>query len=238
MADTNLPLFPRDLLKRFILLYKESRCLWDRQCQAYKRKKARQEAVSRLTKLVREYDATVTRVHVLRKIESIRSCVRREYRKVQSSKWKAKSPSEIYTPTLWYYNLLSFAFEDSNDCKMKTEVEQEDPPSEDEPETIDDTYDHNVETYMNYVPNAVEEVTPSPPPKRIEDDKKRHCTEVDDEYDAIGINVAAKLRSLPPNMRIRAEKLINDVLFQAQTNTLTATTYLCTSDPIKTDMII
>ncbi|EDW49659.1 GM23117 [Drosophila sechellia] len=38
----------------------------------------------------------------------------------------------------------------------------------------------------------------------------------DDEYDAIGVNVASKLRSINATQRIVAEKLISDVLFNAQ----------------------
>jgi len=43
----------------------------------------------------------------------------------------------------------------------------------------------------------------------------------DDEYDAIGVNVASKLRSINPTQRIVAEKLISDVLFNAQLGNLT-----------------
>ena len=41
-----------------------------------------------------------------------------------------------------------------------------------------------------------------------------------DEYDIIGKNVAEKLRKIEPMMKIYAEKLINDVLFEAQLGTL------------------
>ncbi|BFF91031.1 uncharacterized protein DMAD_09413 [Drosophila madeirensis] len=42
-----------------------------------------------------------------------------------------------------------------------------------------------------------------------------------DEYDAIGVNVASKLRTINPTQRIIAEKLISDVLFNAQLDNLT-----------------
>ncbi|SPP78173.1 Hypothetical predicted protein [Drosophila guanche] len=42
-----------------------------------------------------------------------------------------------------------------------------------------------------------------------------------DEYDAIGVNVATKLRALNPLQRITAVKLIGDVLFNGQLNDLT-----------------
>ncbi|XP_057332247.1 uncharacterized protein LOC130672053 [Microplitis mediator] len=43
---------------------------------------------------------------------------------------------------------------------------------------------------------------------------------IEDEFDAIGKNVAAKLRGMRLDQRIVAEKLINDVLFEAQLGTL------------------
>lgn len=47
-----------------------------------------------------------------------------------------------------------------------------------------------------------------------------------DEYDAIGLNVAVKLRSMNSHQRIIAEKLIGDVLFNGQLNTLSITSHL------------
>lgn len=119
MAQSNV-VFPRKLLKKFILMYKELNCLWDRKCLAYKHKKKRHDAVTKLTELVQKYDSTATRVHVLRKIESLRACVRREYRKVQDSRLQATNPDEIYTPHLWYYDMLSFVFgEEESNSKEK-----------------------------------------------------------------------------------------------------------------------
>lgn len=48
----------------------------------------------------------------------------------------------------------------------------------------------------------------------------------DDEYDAIGINVASKLRSMNHHQRIVAEKLISDVLFSGQLDSLTVSSKL------------
>ena len=42
----------------------------------------------------------------------------------------------------------------------------------------------------------------------------------EDEFDAIGRNVAAKLRHMRLDQRIIAEKLLNDILFEAQLGSL------------------
>ncbi|XP_045777752.1 uncharacterized protein LOC123875757 [Maniola jurtina] len=249
MADSNHVVFPRKLLRKFILLYKELSCLWDRKCLMYKQRKKRHEAITKLTELVQEYEPTATRVHVLRKIESLRACMRREHKKVQDSRMQASHVNEVYSPHLWYYDLLSFvvgedgseAICDENDKQQSPEPEQED--DADEPSTEpeqEDSYDE-MQNYQHYaIGQTMVEVSGSPiqKPYNFEEDKsKRHCTEVDDEYDAIGINVAAKLRGLPPNMRILAEKLINDVLFQAQMNGLQSSTVITTPDPFKQDVL-
>nr|XP_012230429.1 PREDICTED: uncharacterized protein LOC105676820 isoform X1 [Linepithema humile] len=43
---------------------------------------------------------------------------------------------------------------------------------------------------------------------------------IEDEFDAIGRNVAAKLRNMKMDQRIIAEKLLNDILFEAQLGNL------------------
>lgn len=42
----------------------------------------------------------------------------------------------------------------------------------------------------------------------------------EDEYDVVGKNVAAKMRSLDPEQKIYAEKIINDALYEAQLKNL------------------
>lgn len=121
--------FPKKLLKKFILMYRELPCLWDRNCRAYKQKAKRHEAITQLTELVQRHDPTATRVHVLRKIESLRACVRREHKRVRDSRWKANSDDNVYKPQLWYYELFSFVFGDEGtgwrNYTMKTESKTE-----------------------------------------------------------------------------------------------------------------
>ncbi|CAG9795898.1 unnamed protein product [Diatraea saccharalis] len=238
--------FPRKLLKRFIQLYKELPCLWDRTCPSYKLKQKRHDAISKLTKLVQEYDPTATRVHVLRKIESLRACVRREYKRVRESRQKATSPDEVYTPQLWYFDLFSFVFHDSSMPAVKTacspvahaadsaEEEEIDQAANDDASFEQQTYPAEYKMSMVEIEdNPSSSKRYSPMDEESNRVSKRLCTEIEDEYDAIGVNVAAKLRTLPPNMRIIAEKLINDVLFQAQVNGLNSSTVISTSDPFK-----
>lgn len=110
MSDESTVYFPRKLVKQFILKYKELECLWKRDCPTYRIKKKRHQAITQLTQLVQTYDPAATRVHVLRKIDSLRACVRREYKKVLDSKLVATCQEEVYDPTLWYYPSFAFLF--------------------------------------------------------------------------------------------------------------------------------
>ncbi|XP_053614221.1 uncharacterized protein LOC128677416 isoform X2 [Plodia interpunctella] len=236
--DVSNVVFPRKLLTEFIAMYQNLPCLWDRECATYKNKKKRHEAISKLTELVQKYDTSATRVHVLRKIESLRACVRREHKRVVESR-QMSNGGEIYVPQLWYYDLFSFMFKDEvNKFPMKRDHAE----SEEEHEEIlgDEESTFETHSYADYNNVAVDMNDSSSSKGYITFEEqaksgKRQWTEVEDEYDAIGINVAAKLRNLGPNIRIIAEKLINDVLFQAQLNGLNSSTVLSTTDPFKHD---
>ncbi|XP_071056913.1 uncharacterized protein [Onthophagus taurus] len=55
----------------------------------------------------------------------------------------------------------------------------------------------------------------------------------DDQFDCIGKTVAVKLRMLPNDQRIFAEKLINDVLFEAELSALNRTTKVVANNNIQ-----
>lgn len=112
--------FPRKLMKNLILRYKEYPCLWDMNSTDYTIKSKRHDAITKLTELVQEHDSSATRVHVLRKLESMRSCVRREYKKVQESRQTATCEDDIYTPHLWYYDIFPFIYKYEQEMDFKT----------------------------------------------------------------------------------------------------------------------
>lgn len=55
----------------------------------------------------------------------------------------------------------------------------------------------------------------------------------EDEYDIIGKNVAQKLRQLPSQMKVFAEKLINDSLFEAQLGNLNRYAFISVPQPLQ-----
>lgn len=122
MSDETTVFFPRKLVKQFILKYEELECLWNRKCAAYKIKKKRHMAITQLTQLVQTYDQAATRVHILRKIDSLRACVRREYKKVTDSRQVAECEEDVYVPHLWYYKLFSFLIRQEEPAQDKNKA--------------------------------------------------------------------------------------------------------------------
>jgi hypothetical protein len=56
------------------------------------------------------------------------------------------------------------------------------------------------------------------------------ATKPEDNFDIVGRNVAAKLREISKDQAIFAERLINEVLFEAQLGTLNRQTQIATYD--------
>lgn len=106
MAD--LRSLPRDFLREFIELYKENTCLWKVKSKDYSNRQMKTAAYEILRRKLSEVEAIATKENVVKKINSLRTCFRKEYRKVILSERSGAGFDDIYTPTLWYYELLLF----------------------------------------------------------------------------------------------------------------------------------
>ena len=92
----------------FIELYKEQPCLWKVKSIDYSDKGKRNAAYDILIEKLQEKDATATRDCVAKKINNLRSCFRKEIKKIDVSMKSGASGDDVYTPSLWYYDLLLF----------------------------------------------------------------------------------------------------------------------------------
>ncbi|CAG9858720.1 unnamed protein product [Phyllotreta striolata] len=93
--------------------YKGMQYLWDKKDPNYFNKKMRLSANSRLCDVYKKLDKKVTVAAFKRKLKNLRTCYLRELRKVKSSQATAASLDDVYIPSLWYYNLLSFLSENN-----------------------------------------------------------------------------------------------------------------------------
>lgn len=97
-----------DFICDFIEIYKLHPCLWDKTDPHYHNSNIREAAYTLLLEKYREYDDKATKATVKSKINSLRSTYKKEYKKVKDSEKSGAGNEEIYKPSLWYYDLLSF----------------------------------------------------------------------------------------------------------------------------------
>lgn len=106
MADSRY--WSREFITEFIDLYKSYPCLWKITSKEYTNKNLKNSAYDKLVELCKKVDAAVNRDVVTKKIQSFRGCFRKEMKKVNDPKRSGAGQEDVYTPTLWYYDLLLF----------------------------------------------------------------------------------------------------------------------------------
>ena len=95
-------LWPKDLIADFINLYKSFSCLWKVKSEEYKNRNLRDAAYRKIVEFCKLRGfPDANRDFVVKKIQSLRGSFRKELKKCQSL-------GEIYTSSLWYYDLLLF----------------------------------------------------------------------------------------------------------------------------------
>ncbi|OCT85215.1 hypothetical protein XELAEV_18023379mg [Xenopus laevis] len=94
-----------DFLREFI---QSLPCLWKIKAAEYSNRHKRTEAYETLVQLCKRINPAANVDYVKNKISNISNVFRKEFNKVQSSKKSGASADDIYTPRLWYYDLLYF----------------------------------------------------------------------------------------------------------------------------------
>ncbi|XP_064082573.1 uncharacterized protein LOC135198678 [Macrobrachium nipponense] len=112
--------------EEFIELYKQHPCLWKMKSKEYSDKGMRNRAYNVLAEKLRERDTTATRVTVAKKINNLRSCFRKEIKKVEASVRSGASADDLYVPSLWYYDLLLFLKDQETPGSSTSSINDED----------------------------------------------------------------------------------------------------------------
>ncbi|RVE45129.1 hypothetical protein evm_010238 [Chilo suppressalis] len=207
----------------------------------------RNAALDKLLSKYKEIDAEANRDAVLKKINSLRTAYQKERKKVEESKRSGAGADAVYVPKLWYYKELSF-INDQNVARTSVSNVDENEESADEEQQIEQQHldiDNNSQPNEILIqPNEESDNDGSvagnsarrPKPKRKNEDNlvnsvlqsvndhfKRPRDEVrkEDRHDIYCKSIASKLRDLPRQQRMLAEKLMNDVLFEAEWGNLT-----------------
>ncbi|XP_069831036.1 uncharacterized protein [Dendropsophus ebraccatus] len=242
-------------MRQFIELYRSYPCLWKIKSADYSNKFKKSAAIEALIELCRKTYPSADQKFVKSKIQNIRTVYKKELNKIESSKRSGAGADEIYVPRLWYFDLLSFtrdqetprtsnsnAGEDYGD--LLAEQSQNDSNTESSPHT--DNLEENEaqtsheETALVSVENRVEHPITNTQRKRKNPQQiaKNTATKLiatanslldkkTDEFDAVGINVAAKMRRMNPGQQLFFEKMLTDLLIKGVQGELDDDTILC-----------
>ncbi|KXJ71905.1 hypothetical protein RP20_CCG019416 [Aedes albopictus] len=233
----------RAIMEEFLELYRSLPCLWKMQSKEYADRKMKTEAYQLMVKKLAELEPDADRVAVIRKINNIRSNYRKEKRKVLAS----RAEGGQYVPTLWYYPLMGFLDgqdESGNSDSDSIDIERIKVQIVDSPEPYADDADDacsssataaDLSNFELALPNGdypckeddssstYDEIIPR---KRKHEDSANtdqnhfRIVNCEDRHDAFGRSIAFKLRALPDEQRIYAEKLINETLYEAEMGNL------------------
>ena len=113
--------YSHDFLAEFIHLYRSFPCLWQVRYKGYKDRMLRNRAYDALVQKLREVNPVADRETVIRKINTLRTAFRREYKKVRISQKMVHNPRQRYRSSLWYYDILKFVAEQNEASPLDEE---------------------------------------------------------------------------------------------------------------------
>ena len=105
---TDLRTASREFLTKFIHMYHEYPCLWKVKSKECSNRVKKNLAYEHLTTKLKATDPDANKEKVVKKINSLRSCFRKELKKVNDSKTCGAGADDTYTPSLWYFLELLF----------------------------------------------------------------------------------------------------------------------------------
>ena len=93
-------------LNEFIHMYCKYLCLWIVNSKEYSDRVKKNLAYEYLTTKLKEIDPDANKEKFVKKINSLRSCLRKELNKVNDSKTSGARADDTYTLSLWYFQEL------------------------------------------------------------------------------------------------------------------------------------
>ncbi|GBP33934.1 hypothetical protein EVAR_23281_1 [Eumeta japonica] len=229
-----------------VCLRRSHPCLWQIKNKDYHNRDKKEAAYKLLIEKLSEIEPDANKEVVVKKINNLRSNVRKEKKKYDQSLKSGASADDVYHIKLWYYDLFNFVHDQCTPRESSSNLDSDDENSCERDNTedssnADEKYSSNsVSTDNNEARSTSSNNNSSRPPKPCETKRKDEsiANEVlesvrdhfkrprpivtEDRCDIIGKNVAMKLRALDAEQIIVAEKLINDLLFEAEIGHLTS----------------
>lgn len=97
-----------DLWVDFFEEYRNSPELWNSKSNSYKNKDKKNKSLLKMLEVYKKIDGRATMDSLKNKIHNIRTCYRRELKKLIESEKSRAGAEDIYVPSLWYFDILHF----------------------------------------------------------------------------------------------------------------------------------
>ncbi|CAG4985682.1 unnamed protein product [Parnassius apollo] len=208
----------REVLLNIIELYKDMPYLWDKKHKDYKNKDIRNDGNKVLLEVYKGFDSNVTVTNLVKKIQNLRSGYFKELKKVKESSRTGAGADEVYVPTLWYFDALSFLGSVSEPCRIDQDTMETQEISTSSSET------ESVRRSESASPQKKKRVTKASLLQKHESlintaGKLLHKKE--EEWEIIGKGIGLQLKDLNKRQFYIAQKIIHDTLYYAQMGMLT-----------------
>ncbi|XP_060845222.1 uncharacterized protein LOC132924795 [Rhopalosiphum padi] len=240
----------REFTEEFIKLYESEPCLWNVKSKEYHDRNKKDTAYRKLVNKQQEIESNATKDSVIKKINNLRSAYRKENKKIKQSIKSGTSADTVYKPKLWYFSLLSFLGDQNtprtshssleNDFDNDNSIFGNDSDNEEQtPQALATSSAVSEENiFHDEAQSSDQERTPlniRRKKQRVEVEKQEGlANEVlltvkdhfrkpaikEDRFDMSGRTIAMKLRDLPKDQMLFADRIINETLFLAEMGSL------------------
>lgn len=123
------------VIEEFIEIYRSEPCLWRVKSKEYHDREKRDAAYERLVIKLKELEPDATKKSVVKKINNLRSNVRKEKKKRDMSMKSGASTDNVYTSKLWYLDLFDFLGDQDTPGASVSNLDDEDGSEIDEAST-------------------------------------------------------------------------------------------------------
>ncbi|KAK7012739.1 Small ubiquitin-related modifier 2 [Halocaridina rubra] len=204
------------LLQEFISAFQGLPELWDVRSENYMKKSKKLLAYEKLLEVYKSLKADATVEDAKKKINTLRSNFRKELKKIHDSKASGAGTDDIYQPSSWVFYELLFLKDLEKPVQTRNSIETT-------VELLDDNLSDD-----GQISGANIDDMPQRKKRKIKyksDDLLNLACNYLQKDDSSEVNTAqvwgSKLRNLPQDQKLLAEKYINDILFEAEMGTLT-----------------
>ena len=108
-----------------LTLYRRMPSLWKVKTDDYLNRNLRKKCYDELIAYCKPIFPQADRDFVSKKIQKLRGSFRKEFRKVVASKRSGKGAEDVYVPSLWYYDLLTFTKDQDTPSASICNIEEE-----------------------------------------------------------------------------------------------------------------